>query len=372
MGDWQGLYTEYFNTVYTNYPPQMRKRAPSELIVAYDNIFKSAIDKVMPRKSGPSIEGGKTISVNTPFTIPITSDPQYMAPYADIDERPGRRAIAYRFESYQASLIMEDGPQFNPFEFTDELVPAFMDFNKQFLITSAVKSLNRRIEFDSMKFIHGNTVVHERFGQNIQTGRKKTLNATGTELTGITWSAYQTADPLYDISQIKYYANEMDAGPIKFGFIGTKTMSSLEKNAVIKDLLKYTVDLTNTTIGASLAGVQFDVINTTYKNANTSSLRPTSPFGDVRETTWARDTRTRIMTEVEGTGTLEFGLFAPERVGNVMTARVHPDQGDSSAPYLHTWKDEEHSITKSRFSLGFTPFVDDWAKVIIVKALALR
>ena len=55
-----------------------------------------------------------------------------------------------------------------------------------------------------------------------------------------------------------------------------------------------------------------------------------------------------------------------------MMARTHPNHTDVGSPYVHSWIDDESEIRKTRMRLAYTPFVDDWADIMIVKKLALR
>jgi len=372
MTDWKGLYTEYFNTAFSNQPAWMRKKGPMMVTKMYDNLFQSVSQEFMPRIAAPSIDG-KPISPRTPFRVPITSDPQYISSYVDFGERPKARAIAYRSEMYSASMIQENGPEWNPLEFDDEWEDQFMNFRNQFLATSAVQALNRKIEYDNLSYIYGKSWALGRFSPGVSTGRKKSLNAANaTQLKGVEWTTTATADPLYDISKIKYYSREINGKEINFGLIGNMTKFALEQNTNLKNVMQYTQDYTNATIGARIGGVDLRFVGgLTYKNVG--SGRPSMPIvGDVRETTWDRDNRTRFMTESIGGTTYEWGLFLPGKVGNTLMARTHPKHTDVMSPYVHSWKDEEHEIRKTRMRLAYTPIIDDWANVMVVSQLAER
>jgi len=373
MADWKGLYSEYFNTVYSNQPHWMRKKGPQMVVKMYDNLFQPVSSEFLPRVEAPRGEGGKPISPRTPFRVPITADPQYMSNYVDFGERPKKRAIAFRSEMYSASMIQEDGPEWNPLEFADEWQDQFLQFRNQFLAVNAVRALNRKIEYDNISYIYGKSWALGRFSPGVSTARKKTLDASSaTDLKGTSWSTAATADPLYDLSKIKYYSREINGREIKFGLIGNTTKFSLENNSGLQEMMQYTTDYTNTTIGARLGGIDLRFIGgLTYKNVG--SGRPSMPVvGDVRETTWDRDNRTRFMTHVDGGNTFEWGLFLPGKVGSTMMARTHPKHDNVTSPYVHSWMDEETEIRKTRMRLAYTPFIDDWADVMVVKKLALR
>lgn len=377
MADWKGLYTEYFNTVYSNAPLWMRKKGPQTVTKIYDNLFQPVSSEFLPRVEAPRGESGLPISPRTPFRVPITADPQYMSSYVDFGERPKKRAIAYRSEMYSASMIQEDGPEWNPLEFADEWQDQFIQFRNQFLAVNAVRALNRKIEYDNISYLYGKSWALGRFSPGISTARKKTLDAmNGTDFPisgGHTWSDTTNAKPLADLSRIKFFGRELGGTQeINFGLIGNMTKYSLENNENIQKVVQYTQDYTNQTIGAKIAGVDLRyVAGLTYKTVGAG--RPSMPIvGDVRETTWDRDNRTRFMTHTDGGSTYEWGLFLPGKVGSTFMARTHPNHKDVNAPYVHSWIDEETEIRKTRMRLAYTPFVDDWSNVMVVKKLALR
>jgi len=370
MTDWKGLFEEFSNTVYNNMPPWMRKQGPSMLIKMYDNYFQPISSEFMPRVAAPAQEGGRPVSPRTPFSVPVSSDPQGVSQYVDFGERPTKRKVALRRELYSASMIMEDGPEWNPMEFADEWNDEFLNFRNQFLLQSAIQNMNRKVEYDNISYIFGKNWALNRFSPGISTDRKKSL-AANSDLTGTSWSTKATADPIADLSEIRFYSREINAREARFGYIGNYTKFSLENNARIQNVMQYTTDYTNAIIGTRIGGIDFKYVGgLTYKNVG--SGRPSMPIvGDVRETTWTRDNRTRFMTHVDGS-TFEWGLFLPGNVGSTMMARCHPDHTNVMSPYVHSWMDEEHQIRKTRMKLSYVPFIDDWADVMVVTHLAER
>lgn len=371
MASWKGLFTEYKNTVFSNAPKWLRKRAPSDVITIYDNYFAEATRDIMPRVQAPSFSG-KPISYKNSFQVPITADPQYMSSYADYGERPTKRAIAFRRELYSPSMIQEDGPEWDPFEFSDEFVDGFVDFRNQFMNVLAIRAMNRRIEYDAIKYLYGDSSTINRFSPGVDTGRKKSLDATDSDdLVGTGWQDVDNAKPLKDLSTIRYHARDIMGQEITIGLIGNKTKWSLENNKSILDVMQYTTDFTNTVIGAQVGGVNMQFVGAqTYKDASSTSQPGMPGKGDIRETTFSRDNRTRFMTESSGGDTYEWALFVPGEVGNVFTARCHPKHENTESPYIHSWTDEETELTKTRLAMAYTPFVDDWARVFIVNKIA--
>lgn len=374
--DWVGLYNEYYNTVYSNAPPSMRKKAPMDIIKVYDNAFAPITQEFMPRMSAPSIDG-KPISIRSSFKVPITANPGVMASFADTRDKPISRTVAFREESYSPSLIHEDGPEWNPLEFADEWDSAFINHRNQYRNVMAVQAIDRLVEYSNIRYLWGDSEFTNRFSPTVNMDRKKVIDLSSTDdaFTGKTWSDLANSDIVKDISTIKYLSREIPGGSeVKYALIGNKTAWSIENSTKIRSELKYTRDLTNTIIGTQLGGVTFKVVSDLdYKDAAASSTAPGHPgAGDVRPTTWATDSRTRFLTHEDGGNTFEWALFMPGNIGSTFTARVNPKQTDTNQIYVHSWKDEETEIVKTRMQLGFTPFVDDWGKFFVVKKMAQR
>jgi len=376
MADPMGLYDQLLNLVYSNAPAYMRNEAVYDVFKMYDNVWQPVLQDIYPRTPAPMV-GGKVVSVEDQFVIPNITDPQTMSQMMDRSERVPPRAIGSNKETMQARLTKEWGPVTDPFEFENEFKAGFLAKRNQILVQNAVRSVERRVEYELVGYSHGEQSTIDQYGDQYTKSISRlqkfdAAEAVSTEadyLSGNAWNDPANATPMYDIQKMELYMNEMAGESIRTGYIGPTTSFSLEQNTGLKELLKYHYDLTATPLATSLAGVTFKkVIGQTFKDDSTNSARVGYPgMGDVRFDNWTTRRKTKMMVDSNG---WEWGLFVPGAIGNVFTARTNPKQTDSNTPYGHTWKDPQLEYVYSSVQFGFCPHVNDFARMIIVDNLA--
>lgn len=381
MTDYMGRYDALLNSVYTNAPIWMRPEAYTDLFVIYDNTWKSPLTDLFPKT--PAVRAdGTVIEKDTAWTVNTSADPQTMTPFgADYFEMPRPRAVAFNREESQCRMIKEWGPVSHPLQFKEQFKAGFLDKAQQLLVTNAVRSMERNIEYTLCSYVRLVSGVVSRFGNQYtaQSGRSHYFDAseldTGSAkyLEGKKWTN-PAADLIGQLNTIDKYYSEFAGDEVKRAFIGINTAFGMETNTGLVELLKYHYDATQTKIATSIKGVKFQkVIGQTYKDdATSNSGRIGYPgLGDVRPDSWAARKVNKMMTMTSGGASVEWALFANSTLGNLYTAKCMPDHTNTNAFYANEWEDARTKMMFSEMMFAYAPRVDDFAKVMVVEATAL-
>jgi hypothetical protein len=379
MADPFGMYDKLVNTSYKNMPKWMRPQVSIELLRIYDNIWRPRMQELFPRAPAPSANG-KPVSVDTPFFTSYGADPQTMSKFSDYFERPTARGVGYQKEEMQGRLMKEWGPTYNPLEYPNEWRNGFLDSRNQQLVQNAVRSMERKIEYELVNYALGDATFMNQFGNQYakQINRMKkfdcrqTVTSATDYLTGKGWDEANST-PVKDIAKMKLYYNKFAQEDPKFGMIGANTAYALEINAEIIDLVKWHYDVTQRPIGASIDGVTFQkIIGLTYKDSSANAGKLGYPgLGDIRPDDWSVRNQIDMMTNTVSGTKYEFGIFASGPVGNTFMCACHPKHENVNTPYSHEWEDPEFEFKFSQMSLGICPYVNDFAKIMPVMRLAV-
>jgi len=375
--DIYGLIDTFVNGIYTNAPAWAREEATYKFLKVFDNEWKPIMSDIMPRSAAPSANG-EVVSVDSMFYTLFTTDPQIMSPMADRRERTKPFAGNINRQGYQARMTRQGGPTMDPNQFKNEFKSGILDKINAPIVDIAMKSIERRIEYTDLQYVFGNTTLIEEHSPGVETSRKKTFDAGITDatsakyLSGAAWDNYGS-DPMHDINKICLYGREMMGKDIKQGFIGPNTAFALENNTKILSQIQYHTDATNTVIANTLKGVTLKtVMGQSYKDSTTNAGKIGYPgLGNATPDNWTTRAKVDFMKHTTGGTSYEWALFVPGgSIGATFTAKTYPGQTDPNVPYFHTWKDPELEYVYSSLSLGFCPYVADFADVIIVEAIA--
>ena len=376
MTNYYGILDNMLNTEWSNQPTWMREEAVYQAFKIYDRVWQPTISQFLPRTPAP-LAHGATASIDDEIMVPIVADPQFMSKLYDADERVKSRSIGFKKERFQGKLTKEWMPPARTEEFTNNFKAGFLDMRNALLTDFCLKGVERRIEYEGLNYLAMNAATISQYSDQ-STARGFTFDAaeaTSTEsdyLSGVAWDNW-TADPMHDITKIDRNMMRMCGQPTKKGLIGVNTAFALKNNAKIKDQVKYFVDTTQQPVGAALLGVTFDVIaNQTTKDQSVNSGKVGYPgLGDLREDTWSDRLKYDFMTHVDSTVTYEYAMFFPAGpIGNTFCYRTNNKHNDVKVPYGHTWMEPETEKTYSNVQLGFSPAVEDFARVIKVNKIA--
>lgn len=373
MSEIFGIYDKILNSITNNQPEWMRKEAPYAIIKAFDEMYRPIIQDFMPRSPAPNIEGTNTVpSVDTPFYVPITADPQALARHADYYEHVDGVNVAFDRERMQGKLLKIGGPTINPLEFTSEYKNVFLERRNAMVAAMAVRSIDRAVEYYSWRYLAKDTNVMDTFGdQRLKTAARIAeadiiTNAYGTK--GIAWNQ-SGSDPAFDITAIKRRMLEFGGVNLSTLYVGPHTLEILENNSTITDNIKTVFDVVHNEIATTIKGVTIQAVRgSTYK---ASGNRIGVANGDVRYDTRGTDglptLQHNMMTDSNGK---EFAIGVAETgVGNIFTLRAHPNQTDTNTPYPHQWTDPEFEVIKSHISFGYCPYIGNPDNYVILKNL---
>lgn len=378
MVDYFGLYDKLVNTSYSNMPKWMRVETVYNLFKVYDNIWRPVLQELYPRTAAPAANG-QPVAVDTPFLIPNVADPQTMSRFYDYLEMPDHRQVAFGKEEMQARMAKEWGPTFNPLEYANEWRTGFLEKRNQMLVSNAVRSLERLVEYELVQYSRGDQTHMANYGNQYdkQSGRMKKFDCGESSTSGTTylngkqWDA-SGCNPMDDIVKMQLYFNEMAGEDFTMGFIGPSTAAALEKNQTIYDIVKYHYDATQKPIATSIKGITLKkVIGQTYKDLSSNSAKLGYPgLGDIRADDWTTRKKIKMMTHAVSGTTYEFGIFAAGPVGNTYMAKCHPEHKDVTVPFANEWDDNRTKWKFSEMALGFCPYVYDFSRIMIVDRMA--
>jgi hypothetical protein len=379
MSDYLGYYDKLLNAVEFNNPLWMRKEVTTLLFTEYDNIFRPVMQDIFPRTTAPVGEDGEVPSIDTTFSLPHITDPQYMSRFYDYLEMPDPRAVGFDKEECQARMTKEWGPQTNPLLYKNEWKAGFLEKKNQMLVANKIRAIERFIEYNLVNYTFGTASVMDNFG-NQRTKQsnfmkswdaKETVSTESDYLGGKSWDD-TSADVLNDIDTLNLWMNEVADEEINVAYLGANTLNGMQHNQAIKELLKYHYDLTGRMIGGTLRGVNLKkVIGQTYKDDSTSSTRIGYPGqGSVKPDGYTTRYKYKMMTHVDSGSTYEWGLFVPGPIGNTFTAKCHPEHANPNSPYPNEWEDPRTKAIFSEIQMGFAPHVINFKNVFVVKRLA--
>lgn len=373
-----GVYDKFYNTVAKNAPAWMRERAQYMLFKLYDTLWTPVLQDVFPKTTAPLVNG-KPASINTSIVFPFGAEVGSIGQYHDQEEIPKAETIAANKEEVQGRMTRVRGPNIDPTEFTNELRNGFLEKKNQAIVANSFKKISRLVEYELSKYVQLNEPSMRYFGNQytFQSGRFKRFDAaiaSGSEgwLGGTAWSD-SGADILEDFNKIELYANDFGQ-TMKKAFVGPSTAFGLENNVGLYDIIKYHYDATKVPIATSIKGTVIQkVIGQFYKDNTGNAHRVGYPgIGDVRPIDRTTVRPIRMMTETISGATQEFALFVSEDIGNVISCAVHPKQTDVNVPYGHSWVDPASEIEMSYMSYGFTPYIEDASRMIMVRRTSVQ
>ncbi len=375
-----GRYDAMLNTLYSNEPIWMRKEAYTDLFITYDSIWKSVLTDLFPKTAAVTSDG-HVVDKETAWTVNTVADPQSIADFYDYFELPRPRAVAFDREESQCRMIKEWGPVSHPLQFKEQFKAGFLDKAQQLLVTNAVKSMERNIEYILCSYVRMVPAVMNRFGNQYakQAGRYKyfdaseTNPASGQYLAGKKWTD-TTGNLVEQLNKLDLYYSEFAQEELTRAFVGNNTAYGMENNSGILELIKFHYDATQTKIATSIKGVKFQkVMGQTYKDSSLNAGRVGYPgMGDVRPDDWTSRKVQKMMTMTSGSDTVEWALFTNGTIGNLYTAKCMPEHTNSSAFYANEWEDPRTKMQFSEMMFCYAPRVDDFSKVMVVGATALK
>ena len=340
-------------------PPWFLNRAIRGAMRLWDQYWRPVMNKYLPYDI-TAADGNKK------FSRDIAVDPGIMAQFNDLESKTPMITEGYKKEDFQARRTAI-GFYMNP----EEMVHGVPGKIKR-LTKVCAKAISRRIEYESLRYVSGETATIGLFSPNVATGRMLTADLGGGASQGFTGISWDTTNskPFEDLDNAQ--EKEDLAGDQEFVamILGPTTYKLLKNQSDVLDRIKYVKNIvTGSVIGATFNGMALDVVRgQTYKEPPNMTTLPDSPgLGDLQEFTWSAINKKRFMFHtVESTDYEYVLLIAESNVGNICIARSHVDDKNwrKLQPFLRTWKTDDPEYRYWGFSKNFCPYVEDFVNIM--------
>jgi len=165
----------------------------------------------------------------------------------------------------------------------------------------------------------------------------------------------------------------------KYFMIGRETEYSLELNDDLLDRLIRIEDTTQGILGEYLMGLELiKVTGQTFKeipNANAQQIGMPG-MGDFIEQDWNRLNKHDMMVEQIGGNTYEWGIIGTDNVGSIQCGFVDDDhKAERQSPtdiFIEQFEEKRPKAVWTRAALHVCPYVDDYAKLMLVRGLTIQ
>ena len=362
-----------------------------KLVDEYDNKWQPLFENMMPRVIAEG-RGSKQY-----WTRPRMADPQMIAKFYENDERIEPMAHPHaRVWTYNTRMTANMFRR-NKREFAGDFKGGILERKHAQLLENLTKSINRNIEYTLCQFALGNIETMEEFTNqdlnrqayaDINAGSFRGVDAIASgDLGGVRWDDFsggatahaKVFDELaYLTERFEYLQGE---SPTIF-YIGRKTALALEKNENLLKRLIYFHDTTDGVLGATIQGLKLvKVTGQTYKEVpGVETLAEGYPGkGDYLELDWTHLNRKDMMAQPSGIGDpvgkyFEWGIITNGNAGEVACGWVdedHQARGSPTSMFIEQWDEKNPKQVFTTAKLEYCPEVYDYAKIMLVKKLAM-
>lgn len=362
--------------------PDYLRRRYLELLDWFDKEFEPYFMRMFPKVIGPGRGSHKY------WNRLRGADPQGMAKFYDEDEAvepmnyPSVRPWSYVTRTL-ANAITRRKTMFKE-DFEDGII----DKAHAEMLENLTKFINRSIEYTLTKFVYGDTTTMGQFTnqdlnrQGVVDLINKTFNGvTASELGGKAWDDFGTGTPpvFSDLAFLKERYRYLANKNAEYMMIGRKSEYNLEINDDLLDRLIRLKDTTQGVLGDYLMGLELiKVVGQTYKDIPGSDLiaEGMPGKGDYLELDWTRANRKDMMIhDVSGTD-YEWSIIGVGDVGEVKCAWVDEDhrdeRGSPTEIFIEQWEERNPKAVWTSAKLEICPEVSDYAKILLVKAVAAQ
>lgn len=337
----------------------------------WDTAYEGVVDSIM--RQSPTPMGQLT------FRWPVIPDTGAMAPVSDETTSAVYMETAAYMERF-ATRIYKVGWKLEPTAFDKEIAHGKMGTSLEFRIQQASKALQRRIDYEGLKYVFGDETIISRYSSQAAQGRLKTWDIEDdSDLFGVSWGVVDPTteeddlpDVFFDLDTILYNSKLIgDKAMTKF-FIAPKTYYSMQRNIRIKNDIKTVFDVRGNIVSSTMRGLNIkEVLYSRYKETTGWSEMMGAPgLGSLMWDKWT-DMKTQHMMRHTDTGTTyEFGLITGDTIGTIWNAPVFTSEKYPNQPDVtHSWWEDDPLMLKSWRAIrrGFS--VDDFSGVHVVKKI---
>jgi hypothetical protein len=306
------------------------------------------------------------------FRWPLIPDTGTMAPVSDETTSAVYMETAAYMENF-ATRIYKTGWKLEPTQYDSEIMHGKMGTSLEFKIDQGSKALQRRIEYEGLKYIFGDTSIISRYSSQESQGRLKKWDITDTAdgLTGNSWGTItgttNLPDILFDIDTILYNSKLIGDKDMSKMIVAPKTFYSMQRNIKIKEDIKYVFDVRGNIISGNLRGLNVsEVVYSRYKETSGwSGIAGAPGLGSLMWDKWTDMKSQHMMRHVDASTTYEFFLITADTVGTMWTAPVFtsPSPYPKGSDVTHSWMEHDPLMLKSWRAIrrGFS--VDDFADI---------
>lgn len=270
--------------------------------------------------------------------------------------------------------------------FKEDFADGIIDKAHAEMMENLTKFINRSIEYTLCQFMYGNTTVMAHFTDqdlnrqgicDLNTGNFNGVAAS--ELGGTTWDDFSGGTPAVfsDLAFLKERYKYLAGRNPEYMMIGRKSEYNLEINDDLLDRLIRLKDTTNGVLGDYLMGLQLiKVVGQTYKDIpGANALAEGMPgVGEYLEMDWTNLNRKDMMIHQIAGNDYEWSIIGVGDVGEVKCAFVDEDHRDERGTpteiFIEQWEERNPKTVWTSAKLEVCPEIKDYAKVLLVKAVA--
>lgn len=362
-------------------PDYLRKNIIT-LIDSFDKEWTPYMSKMMPRQTGPG-NGSKR-----EFGRLRGSDPQGMARiYSELEAVVPMNKKHIRPWHYNTRTL---GNAFvrTKRQFKEDFIENVIDVAHAEELENLIKFINRSEEYILTRFAYGdaNVMWHWTNQDTNRQGRANIVTGTfrGADVGGLggqRWDNFVPGTPpvFEDLAYLKKRFKRMANMEAKYFMIGRETEYALELNDDLLDRLIRIRDTTQGILGAYLQGLELiKVTNQTYKDIVGADQQQIGMpgMGDFIEQDWTNLNKNDMMTEQIGGETYEWGIIGTDNVGSVKCGYVDDDHKamakSPTAPFVEQLEIQEPKSVKTIAKLEMCPYVNDYARMMLVRGIAIQ
>jgi len=333
----------------------------------YDSKYEGLASELF---DGPVSTPGNKISFRWPYAV----DTGKMAPIA----KETTPAVYIEGDAYMDSFftkMAKIGWKMEPTMWDDEIAHGKMTMGLDFKVQQASQAIQRRKDFEGIKYAIGDASTVSRYSTQSTARRKEWDMSSDSALTDVIWSTTATAKILFDIDTILFNSKLLGDDVMKKLIVGPSTYYHMCQNTDLMEDLVYTHDPRQNIIGSELRGLSIkEVVYARYKeNSTTAASMVGAPgLGSITADTWASSKSKNMMVETHSSTDYEFALITADKVGTMFKAPVYTSPGfPTGDDVTNAWEDPETLVKKAWRAVRFGFAVKDWTSVHKLKKVCL-
>jgi len=334
----------------------------------YDQTFADFTSNLMPARDSP--EPGR----NDSFHWEVRVAPQRMAPRGDLMSKARFGTEARAQEVFWTAITLE-GMRILPDQYSNEVLRGNLGPNMTEKLRDVMEAIQRRIAYDRLKFICGDSTTVSRFS-SMSTERRKLWDVSSDTYMssgkGGSWSTVST-DILWHVDYINRYPKVFGTKkPLNNLLIGPDTEFYMNQNTTLRDLLKYNVDLRGMMFNGTIRNLKVETImGDTYKAESDESGFNTPGMGSHKYDIAGTMVTKHMMRENFGGTEYEFALLTADNIGFTWRPEVYTAEGYPTGNLVTvSWQDHNPLLKYAYVMTRYGFAMEDFAYVHKLQKIA--